>query len=73
MKKYFRAFMMSLTMFSVIPMPFHMWDEESRPLMTLFLPFVGTVIGALWALAAYLLKLFGIPVSKSCYRARYCY
>ena len=62
MKKYFRAFMMSMTMFCTIPIPFHMWDEESRPLMTLFLPFVGTVIGALWTLFAYVLRLLGIPV-----------
>ena len=54
--------MMSLTMFSVIPCPFHMWDEESRPLMTVFLPFVGTVIGALWALMAYVMQLLGIPL-----------
>lgn len=62
MKKYFRAFMMSMTMFCTIPVPYHGWDEESRPLMTLFLPFVGTVIGALWALSAYVLDLLGIPV-----------
>jgi len=61
MKKYFRAFMMSMTMFCAIPMPFHMWNDESRPLMTLFLPFVGTWIGALWALAAYVTGLLGVP------------
>ena len=62
MKRCFKAFMMSLTMFSVIPCPFHMWDEDSRPLMTVFLPFVGTVIGALWALTAYVMQLLGIPL-----------
>ncbi len=61
MKKYFRAFMMSLTMFSAIPCPFHKWDEESRPLMTLFLPFVGLIIGGLWTLAAWLLRLAQLP------------
>ncbi|MBR2739151.1 MAG: adenosylcobinamide-GDP ribazoletransferase [Oscillospiraceae bacterium] len=62
MKRFFRAFMMSMTMFSVIPCPFHMWDEDSRPLMTLCLPFVGTVIGSLWALTAYVADLLGIPL-----------
>ncbi|MBR5071910.1 MAG: adenosylcobinamide-GDP ribazoletransferase, partial [Oscillospiraceae bacterium] len=62
MKKYLRAFVMSMSMFSVIPCPFSMWDEESRPLMTLALPFVGTVIGALWALTAYVCGILGIPL-----------
>ncbi len=61
MKKYFRAFMMSITMFSAIPCPFHKWDEESRPLMTLFLPFVGAIIGGLWTLLAWLLRLAQLP------------
>ena len=62
MKRFFRAFMMSMTMFSVIPCPFHMWDEESRPLITLCLPFVGTVIGALWTLTAFIADAIGLPV-----------
>ncbi|MBR5070639.1 MAG: adenosylcobinamide-GDP ribazoletransferase [Oscillospiraceae bacterium] len=62
MKKYLRAFVMSMSMFSVIPCPFRMWDEESRPLMTLALPFVGTVIGGLWALTAYVCGILGIPL-----------
>ena len=62
MKKYFRAFMMCMTMFCSIPCPFHTWDDDSRPLMTLFLPFVGTWIGILWALSAYVMNLLGIPV-----------
>ena len=65
MKRYFRAFMMSMTMFCAIPCPFHMWDDESRPLMTMFLPFVGTWIGALWALTAYLTGVLGVPVFLS--------
>ena len=62
MKKYLRAFVMSMSMFSVIPCPFRMWDEESRPLMTLALPFVGTVIGGFWALTAYVCGILGIPL-----------
>ena len=61
MKKYFRALMMSFTMFCAIPCPFHKWDEESRPLMTVFLPVVGAFIGALWTLTAYLLRLSELP------------
>ena len=62
MKKYFRACMMCMTMFCYIPCPFHKWDEEARPLMTLFLPVVGAWIGILWTLTAYLVNWLGFPV-----------
>ena len=62
MKKYFRAMLMSFTMFCAIPSPFHKWDEEARPYMTLFLPLVGAFIGGLWGLAAFLGRHFGLPV-----------
>jgi len=60
-KKYFRAAAMAFSMFCAIPCPFHKWDDEARPLMTLFLPAVGAWIGVLWAAAAYLLGLFNVP------------
>ncbi len=61
MKKYFRAMMMAMTMFCAIPCPFHGWDDEARPLMTLFLPVVGAWIGVLWTLCAYLVGWLGLP------------
>lgn len=61
MKKYFRALMMCMTMFCAIPCPFHKWDEEARPLMTLFLPVVGAWIGALWTLAAFVAEWWHFP------------
>ncbi|MBP3918369.1 MAG: adenosylcobinamide-GDP ribazoletransferase [Clostridia bacterium] len=62
MKKYFRACMMCMTMFCAIPCPFHTWDDEARPLMTLFLPVVGAWIGILWTLTAYVIRWLGLPV-----------
>ena len=61
MKKLFRAFLMCLSMFSVIPIPGSVWDEEARPLMTLFLPAVGLVRGGVWTLLAYLTRLLELP------------
>ncbi len=61
MKKLFRACAMCFSMFCAIPSPFHIWDEEARPLMTLFLPFVGAWIGILWTGCAYLARFFGLP------------
>ena len=48
-------------MFTAIPCPIVKWGEESRPIMTLFLPAVGAILGGLWTLTAYLLRLSGLP------------
>lgn len=60
MKKYFRAMMMCMSMFCAIPCPWHGWDDEARPLMTLFLPVVGAWIGILWTGLAFLARFFGL-------------
>ena len=57
--------MMCMTMFCAIPCPFHDWDDESRPLMTLFLPYVGLWIGCLWALTSFVLRFLGVPAILS--------
>ena len=48
MKRYFHAFAMCQSMFCAIPSPFHVWDEDARPKMLLFLPVVGFEIGLIW-------------------------
>ena len=65
MKKYLKAMVMSFSMFCAIPCPLHIWDEACRPLMTLFLPFVGAFIGALWTLAAYIVGWLSLPALVS--------
>ena len=59
--KVIRAFLMSFSMFCAIPCPICFWDEELRPMMTAVLPLVGLVIGALWALAAWLCGVLALP------------
>lgn len=61
MKRYFRAMLMCISMFCAIPCPWKIWDEDARPVMTLFLPVVGLLIGLLWALAAYAAAWLGLP------------
>ena len=61
MKRILKAFVMSFSMFTAIPCPIQIWDEEARPLMTVCLPAVGAVLGALWFLLAWGLKAAGIP------------
>lgn len=66
-KKYFEGFLMALTMYTVIPIKFHKWEEENRPHMITCLPFVGLVIGAIWAALLYGLQFAveGDYLSKS--------
>ena len=48
-------------MFTAIPVPGGVWDEDARPVMTLFLPAVGLLIGGLWTALAYLLRYLELP------------
>ena len=49
-------------MFCAIPTPFsHVWEDSVRSLMLVMFPFVGTVIGAIWALAGFLLNKINCP------------
>ncbi len=62
MKKLLKAFCMSFSMFCAIPTPFaHVWEDSVRSLMLVVFPFVGTVIGGIWFLAAFLLEKIGCP------------
>jgi adenosylcobinamide-GDP ribazoletransferase len=63
MKKAIKAFFMCFGMFTSIPCPYRPWDEESRPLMTSCLPFVGFIIGGIWALAAWVLTELKAPAA----------
>ena len=48
-------------MFCAIPFPGNIWDEDARHKMLLFLPVVGLEIGLIWAAAAFLTIMMGIP------------
>ena len=48
MKKIFKGFIMSVMMFSIIPMPSSAWDDESMPYCIPFFPLVGVIIGVTW-------------------------
>lgn len=61
MKQLLHAFAMCQSMFCAIPCPWHIWDEEARDKMLLFLPIVGLEIGVIWAGLAYLARLIGLP------------
>lgn len=49
-------------MFCAIPTPFsHVWEDSVRSLMLVVFPFVGTIIGGIWALVAFLLDKINCP------------
>ena len=54
MKKYFTGFFMSWGMFTSIPCPLKIWDEEARGEMLACFPLTGFVVGILWALAVFI-------------------
>lgn len=61
MKRYLHALCMCFSMFCALPTPLHIWKEEARPLMLLFLPFVGGVIGGIWALGGWIMQELELP------------
>lgn len=61
MKKAITGFFMSWGMFWVVPCPCKRWDEEARGWMLVLLPVLGLGIGALWALAGWLLQKLNFP------------
>ena len=61
MKTCFHAYAMCRSMFCAIPFPGHIWDEEARGKMLLFLPVVGLEIGILWAVLALLCRVLALP------------
>ena len=54
MKSLWNNFKVAFAMFSKIPMPRADWTKENMKYMFCFFPFIGTVIGALTMLVAYL-------------------
>ena len=61
MRNWFYGFFMAWGMFLGIPCPVKVWDEKARHHMLACLPFVGCIVGGLWALAAFLLDLISCP------------
>lgn len=67
MRKVFSAFCMALSMYTVFPVPLKKWDEAARPLMLLFLPITGLLVGLLWYGLALIMQVLEFP--KALYAA----
>ncbi len=62
MKKLCNAFIMSLTMFSAIPIHINIWDKNALNFIIPMLPIVGLIIGILWYFVSTLIILTKIPL-----------
>ena len=49
MKRLWNAFCMCYSMFTALPCTYRPWDEDARDLMLVCMPFVGALLGLLWA------------------------
>ncbi|MBE6063029.1 MAG: adenosylcobinamide-GDP ribazoletransferase [Clostridium butyricum] len=58
MKKYYKSFIMALSMFTIIPTPYIEWDDEGVKNMMKFYPLVGLIVGSIWSVIYYFVTLF---------------
>lgn len=58
MKKYYKSFIMALSMFTIIPTPYIEWDDEGVKNMMKFYPLVGLIVGSIWSVIYYFITLF---------------
>lgn len=65
MRDWIYGFFMAWGMFLAIPCPKKIWSESARRKMLACLPLVGIVVGAVWALAAWLASLLPRPLGAA--------
>lgn len=61
MKSWIYGFFMTWGMFLALPCPYPRWDEGARGKMMVCLPFIGAIVGILWALGAWTLNVISCP------------
>lgn len=62
MKKYFKGFLMAISMFTVIPLPRYEWDDEGGKNIMKFYPAIGLIVGLIWYGIFRLLNLLGASI-----------
>lgn len=62
MKKYFKGFLMAISMFTVIPLPRYQWDDEGGKNIMKFYPVIGLIVGFIWYGSFRLLNLLGASI-----------
>ena len=62
MKKYFKGFLMAISMFTIIPLPRYQWDDEGGKNIMKFYPVIGLIVGLIWYGSFRLLNLLGASI-----------
>ncbi|MDU7886018.1 MAG: adenosylcobinamide-GDP ribazoletransferase, partial [Clostridium perfringens] len=62
MKIFYKAINMTLSMFTVIPLPKYEWDDRAAKHIMKLYPFIGLIIGALWYLSFFVLSKLNVPI-----------
>lgn len=62
MKKLYKGFIMSLSMFTVLPTPYVEWDDEGVKNMMKFYPIIGLIVGCIWSIIYYLTDILNISI-----------
>ncbi|MGN2336645.1 adenosylcobinamide-GDP ribazoletransferase [Clostridium cagae] len=62
MKNLFKGLMMSLSMFTIIPMPYVEWDEDGAKNMMKCYPIIGLIVGCVWFLGYKLINYLNISI-----------
>lgn len=65
MKSLFNGLNMTISMFTVIPVPKYTWDETAAKHMMKLYPIVGFIIGVLWYGVYKVLNYFGVSIMLS--------
>ena len=58
----FKGFVMSLGMFSIIPVPKNSWNDKYMPMIIPNLPLVGALIGIIWYGSASVMLMLSAPL-----------
>ena len=62
MKKYFKGFLMAISMFTVIPLPRYEWDDEGGKNIMKFYPVIGLIVGLIWYGVFRIVNLLGASI-----------
>ena len=62
MKIFYKAINMTLSMFTVIPLPKYEWDDRAAKHIMKLYPLIGLIIGALWYLSFFALSKLNVPI-----------
>lgn len=62
MKKLYKGFIMSLSMFTVLPTPYVEWDDDGVKNMMKFYPIIGLIVGGIWSIIYYLMGILNVSI-----------